>query len=287
MKYSRNITMLAVLLAVVATGQDVRAQSRDEFDAYVKQQRQAFDKYKTDRKADFNRYREQCNREFAEYLKKAWKQVMPNKKVLPPPQPKPFVPKPTIDDNKLVPNVPKQMPVLDIVKPKIVPPSPKPIVIEKPKEDQSQRRISVKSFYRNDFMLRCSNKVKVTIADNTPSSIATAWKNMATAEFDPLVYDCQQARKQHCFCDWMYYQFIKEVAVDWDDTQVLEAEPGDYITIARKAKNSDTWFVGAITDENSRTATIDLSFLDKGNYTATIYKDGKNAHWEKNPQYIA
>lgn len=80
------------------------------------------------------------------------------------------------------------------------------------------------------------------------------------------------------------FQFIKKVAVDWDDTQVLEAEPGDYITIARKAKNSDTWFIGAITDENSRTATIDLSFLDKGNYTATIYKDGKNAHWEKNPQ---
>jgi hypothetical protein len=80
------------------------------------------------------------------------------------------------------------------------------------------------------------------------------------------------------------FQFIKDVAVDWDDTQVLEAEPGDYITIARKEKNSDTWFVGAITDENSRTATIDLSFLDKGTYIATIYKDGKTAHWEKNPQ---
>lgn len=246
MKYSRNITMLAVLLAVVATGQDVRAQSRDEFDAYVKQQRQAFDKYKTDREADFNRYREQYNREFAEYLKKAWKQVMPNKKVLPPPQPKPFVPKPAIDDNKLVPNVPKQMPVLDIVKPKIVPPSPKPIVIEEPKEDQSQRQISMKSFYGNDFMLRCSNKVKVTIADNTPSSIATAWKNMATAEFDPLVYDCQQARKQHCFCDWMYYHFIKEVA--------------HIVTHTAKGSNEEVLLTGYILAQSG----VDFRFVRNG-----------------------
>ena len=80
------------------------------------------------------------------------------------------------------------------------------------------------------------------------------------------------------------FQFIKDVAVDWDDTRILEAEPGDYITIARKEKNSDTWFVGAITDENRRTATIDLSFLDNGMYKATIYKDGRDAHWKENPQ---
>ena len=143
MKRSRNITMLAVLLAVVAVGQNVQAQSRDEFDAYVKQQRQAFAKYKADREAEFNRYREQYNREFAEYLKEAWKQVKPKEKVAPPPQPKPFVPKPTIDDTKPLPTVPKEMPILDIVKPKTVPPAPKPIVIEKPKEDRSQRRILV------------------------------------------------------------------------------------------------------------------------------------------------
>ena len=80
------------------------------------------------------------------------------------------------------------------------------------------------------------------------------------------------------------FQFIKDVAVDWDDTQIIEAEPGDYITIARKEKGKETWFVGAITDENARTAIIPLSFLEKGNYVATIYQDGANAHWEKNPQ---
>ncbi len=80
------------------------------------------------------------------------------------------------------------------------------------------------------------------------------------------------------------FQFIKDVAVDWDDTKVLEAEPGDYITIARKAKGSDKWFIGAITDENRRTTEIKLDFLDKDRkYIATIYSDGKDSDWESNP----
>lgn len=81
------------------------------------------------------------------------------------------------------------------------------------------------------------------------------------------------------------FQFIKDVAADWDDTYVLEAEPGDYITIARKAKGKNEWFVGGITDENSRTAKINFDFLPKGKkYTATIYADAKDASWDKNPQ---
>jgi glucan 1,4-alpha-glucosidase len=80
------------------------------------------------------------------------------------------------------------------------------------------------------------------------------------------------------------FQFIKDVALDWDDTQILEAEPGDYITIARKEKNKQNWFVGSITDENSRTSTINLSFLTPGKkYTAVIYKDADDAHWDTNP----
>ncbi|HRH41569.1 MAG TPA: glycoside hydrolase family 97 protein, partial [Pyrinomonadaceae bacterium] len=80
------------------------------------------------------------------------------------------------------------------------------------------------------------------------------------------------------------FQFIKDVAVDWDDTKILEAEPGDCITIARKAKGKNAWFIGAITDENSRTATASLDFLDAGKqYVATIYADAKDADWEKNP----
>lgn len=80
------------------------------------------------------------------------------------------------------------------------------------------------------------------------------------------------------------FQFIKDVALDWDDSKYLEAEPGDYLTVARKAKGSEKWFVGAITDENPRTSEIKLDFLTPGKkYKATIYQDGKTAHWETNP----
>ena len=81
------------------------------------------------------------------------------------------------------------------------------------------------------------------------------------------------------------FQFIKDVPVDWDDTKILAAEPGDYIAIARKEKGSNKWFIGAITDENSRMIMADLSFLGKGQkYIATIYSDGENANWQLNPE---
>ena len=81
------------------------------------------------------------------------------------------------------------------------------------------------------------------------------------------------------------FQFIKDVAIDWDESYILEAEPGDYITIARKAKGKNEWFVGGITDENKRTATIDFSFLPKGKiYEATVYGDAKDADYITNPQ---
>ncbi|UOQ55651.1 glycoside hydrolase family 97 protein [Hymenobacter cellulosivorans] len=84
------------------------------------------------------------------------------------------------------------------------------------------------------------------------------------------------------------FQFIKDVAVDWDATEVLEAEPGDYITYARKAKGKSSWFVGSTNDENGRTSKINLSFLEPGKkYVATIYADAKDAHYEKNPQAYA
>jgi len=83
------------------------------------------------------------------------------------------------------------------------------------------------------------------------------------------------------------FQFIKDVGVDWEQTKVLNGEVGDYVTIARKERGTGNWFVGSITDENTRTFTIGLSFLEVGKkYTATIYKDGKDAHWDKNPTSI-
>jgi hypothetical protein len=81
------------------------------------------------------------------------------------------------------------------------------------------------------------------------------------------------------------FKFIEDVPIDWDDTHVLEAEPGDYVTIARKAKGKNNWFIGSACDENGRNSEISLSFLDPGKtYAATIYADAKDAHYEKNPQ---
>lgn len=81
------------------------------------------------------------------------------------------------------------------------------------------------------------------------------------------------------------FQFIRDVAVDWDDSKYLEAEPGDYITVARKAKGTDNWFVGGKCDENGHKAVVKLDFLDKGRkYDCTIYADAKDAHYENNPK---
>jgi hypothetical protein len=81
------------------------------------------------------------------------------------------------------------------------------------------------------------------------------------------------------------FQFIKDVALDWDDTKILAAEPGDYIHTARKTKGTDNWFLGGITDENARDYTIDFSFLDANKkYETTVYEDGKDADYINNPQ---
>lgn len=80
------------------------------------------------------------------------------------------------------------------------------------------------------------------------------------------------------------FQFIKDVAVDWDKSLYLEAEPGDFLTIARKEKGSSRWFVGGITDENARTAEFRLDFLDPTKkYVVTLYADGEDADYLKNP----
>lgn len=83
------------------------------------------------------------------------------------------------------------------------------------------------------------------------------------------------------------FRFIEDVAVDWDDTKILKAAIGDYIITARKAKGTNNWFIGGITDENARTETISLDFLDSGKtYEATIYEDGPKAHWKDNPTEV-
>lgn len=81
------------------------------------------------------------------------------------------------------------------------------------------------------------------------------------------------------------FQFIKDVALDWEKSVYIEAEPGDYITIARQAKGTDDWFVGCTADENGHDAKFALDFLTPGvKYEAIIYADAKDASWDKNPQ---
>lgn len=81
------------------------------------------------------------------------------------------------------------------------------------------------------------------------------------------------------------FQFIKDVAVDWDDSKYLEAEPGKFITVARKAKDTGNWFVGCVAGDAEHTSKITLDFLDADKkYIATVYADGKDADYKTNPQ---
>jgi hypothetical protein len=84
------------------------------------------------------------------------------------------------------------------------------------------------------------------------------------------------------------FQFIKDVAVDWDDSRYLEAEPGKYITVARNAKGTGNWFVGSVNGDSSRVSSIGFGFLAPGKkYVATVYADAPNAHFRTNPQAYA
>ena len=80
------------------------------------------------------------------------------------------------------------------------------------------------------------------------------------------------------------FQFIKDVAVDWETTLVPHAQIGDYVTVVRKDRHSDDWFLGSLTDEEGRLLEVKLDFLDQDkNYVAEIYRDGENGHWKTNP----
>ena len=84
------------------------------------------------------------------------------------------------------------------------------------------------------------------------------------------------------------FQFIRDVAVDWDTTRVLHGRLGDDVVVARKARGKDEWFVGAITDEEARTIDVPLDFLPKGRaYVAEVYADGPGAHWRDNPLSVS
>ena len=79
------------------------------------------------------------------------------------------------------------------------------------------------------------------------------------------------------------FDFIKQVPVDWSESIMLDGYPGDFAIMARKDRNSSAWYVGGVTDENARTLSVSLGFLDSGRYEAVIYQDGSSAHWRTNP----
>jgi hypothetical protein len=121
--------------------------------------------------------------------------------------------------------------------------------------------------------------------DNKSYVHTTLTKQLAlyVTMYSPLQMAADLPETYNKFAD--AFQFIKDVAIDWDDSYIIEAEPGDYLTIARKAKGKNEWYVGSITDENARTATVKFDYLPKGKtYEATIYADGKDASFDKNPQ---
>ena len=80
------------------------------------------------------------------------------------------------------------------------------------------------------------------------------------------------------------FQFIRDVAVDWDTTRVIDGRIGDYVVVARRQRGGQNWFLGAITDEERRTLDVPLNFLRPGrSYVAEIYADGPRANWLDNP----
>lgn len=99
-----------------------------------------------------------------------------------------------------------------------------------------------------------------------------------------MVADLPENYKKHAKA----FQFIKDVPVDWSESVALNGEVGDYVTIARKDRHSDNWYLGSVTDEMARTVSIKLDFLDSGTrYHAQVYRDGEAADWKSNPHAIA
>ena len=121
--------------------------------------------------------------------------------------------------------------------------------------------------------------------ENTSRVRSTLVRQLAlyVTMYSPLQMAADTPENYERFMD--AFQFIKDVAIDWDESKYLEAEPGDYITIARRAKGTDDWYIGCTADENGHETKLALDFLTPGKkYEAIIYADAKDASWDKNPQ---
>ena len=128
-------------------------------------------------------------------------------------------------------------------------------------------------------------EVKNVNPNNTSQVRSTLAKQLAlyVTMYSPLQMAADLPENYERFAD--AFQFIKDVPVDWQESVYLEAEPGRYITVARKDKHSDNWYIGNTSNENGHTSELFLNFLDKNKkYEATIYADAKNADWQTNPK---
>ena len=131
------------------------------------------------------------------------------------------------------------------------------------------------------FETHC-NKMNPTNNSQVRSTLARQLALYVTM-YSPLQMAADIPENYERFMD--AFQFIKDVAIDWDETKYLEAEPGDYITIARKAKGTNDWYIGCTADENGHTSKLIFDFLDPDKkYIATVYADAKDADWKDNPQ---
>ena len=128
-------------------------------------------------------------------------------------------------------------------------------------------------------------EVKNVNPNNTSQVRSTLAKQLGlyVTMYSPLQMAADLPENYERFAD--AFQFIKDVPVDWQESVYLEAEPGRYITVARKDKHSDNWYIGNTSNENGHTSELLLNFLDKNKkYEATIYADAKNADWQTNPK---
>ena len=131
------------------------------------------------------------------------------------------------------------------------------------------------------FETHC-NKMNPTNNSQVRSTLARQLALYVTM-YSPLQMAADIPENYERFMD--AFQFIKDVAIDWDETKYLEAEPGDYITIARRAKGTNDWYIGCTADENGHTSKLTFDFLEPGKqYIATVYADAKDADWKDNPQ---
>ena len=131
------------------------------------------------------------------------------------------------------------------------------------------------------FETHC-NKMNPTNNSQVRSTLARQLALYVTM-YSPLQMAADIPENYERFMD--AFQFIKDVAIDWDETKYLEAEPGDYITIARKAKGTNDWYIGCTADENGHSSKLIFDFLDPDKkYIATVYADAKDADWKDNPQ---